>query len=91
MRTDTANANNEISRGVSHYSIRPVYAEHFRGPVSGNDNSFRTVPTLLRALADWMDQNDIQDPEFFNLVSHKSFTGNDDKSQETITIYYTKS
>lgn len=49
---------------VTNYPIKKLLAQHFQGPVSDGDYNYRTVPTLLRAIADWMDKNDLQDPEF---------------------------
>lgn len=81
---------------VDNYPITTVRAQHFQGPESDSDYGFRTVPTLLRAVADWMDQNDLQDPEFDDLrltliwerPDRASLLDEDDPYHYSATVYY---
>ena len=75
---------------IQNWPIHPVKAHHFQGPVSENGNGYRTIPELLRAIADWMDANDVKDGEFFDLTFAKSFTTHDedDDVQQVATVYY---
>ena len=75
---------------INHWPILPVKAHHFRGPVSGSGNRYRTMPGLLRAIADWMDEQDVKDAEFFDLTVMKHFTSEDDDVQQVATVYYTE-
>lgn len=74
---------------VTNYEIKKLLAHHFTGPCSDTDCGFRTVPMLLRAIADWMDEHDIQDPEFDNLLLKTQFEDDSDENfYETATLYY---
>lgn len=77
---------------IKNWPIHPVKAHHFRGPVSASGNEYRTIPELLRAIADWLDAHQIADGEFFDLVIAKSFTTHDedDEVQQVATVYYTE-
>lgn len=72
----------------NNYELKAVKAHHFTGPLSEIGNDFRTVPDLLRSVADWMDANNIQDPEAEALMLKCSFEDNGDDFHETITLYY---
>lgn len=73
-----------------HVELSSIFMpEHFTGPTSDTENGFRTVPDLLRAVADWMDENDIQDPEAQSLDLKVAFVDNGDEDfYETITLYH---
>lgn len=81
---------------VDNYPIKTLRAQHFQGPDSDTDNDFRTVPTLLRAVADWLDENDIQDPEFDDVrlaliwerPDRASMLDEDDPYHYSATVYY---
>lgn len=71
-RTDPASVKTEPEQkggemSLTNYPIKKILAQHFQGVVSDSGNGFRTVPILLRAVADWLDENDVQDPEFNDL------------------------
>lgn len=76
-----------MSEQHEHRGLLPVDAEYFTGPTSSTDNGFRTVPGLLRQLANWMDDLDIQDPEVDALNLGLTFTEGDDFYQH-LTLYY---
>lgn len=75
------------------YPIRGSRAEYFTGPTSSEEYGWRTVPMLLRRVADWMDSVDLQDPEFDSLTAGASFIAEspDDDFYQTITVYYRES
>jgi hypothetical protein len=73
---------------IDNYKLQDVHGQHFTAPPSDLDNDFRTVPNLLRALADWMDENDIQDPEVDNIKLGTTFTGEGDNFYQHLTLYY---
>jgi hypothetical protein len=76
----------------NNYPLPRTIAHYFTGPVSNMDNGFRTVPDLLRAVADWMDTNDVQDPEFENIIIKIAWPNKsddwDDDFYQTATVYY---
>lgn len=73
---------------TNNYAFKKVLAHHFTGPVSDSDYGFRTVPSLLRAIADWMDENDVKDPDFQNLVVKTAFVDDSEDFYETASLYY---
>lgn len=73
---------------TDNYPLKGIRAEHFSGPVSESLNEWRTVPELLRAVADWMDARDVKDAEFHSLQLVKRFINEDDEHRETATVYY---
>lgn len=78
---------------TTHWALAGIKGEHFIGPVSDTDNGFRTIPSLLRTVADWMDANDLQDPEFDNLAVRVVFVpdSDDDDFYYSASIYYRES
>lgn len=74
---------------LTSYPIKKILAHYFQGVVSDSNNGFRTVPTLLRAVADWMDENDVQDPEFDDLKLSIVWQREDAISQLDDPFYYT--
>ena len=80
------------TRAVDSYPLRKTLAHYFTGPKSDEDYGYRTVPTLLRAVADWLDEHHVQDPEFEELVVKTVFGSNSDNfSVEyymAATVYY---
>lgn len=83
---------------VTNYELRKTRAHYFAGPSSGGDETFstefKTTPELLRAVADWLDENNIQDPEFDGIFIHSEFSGrtNDyygsDPYRQVAVVYY---
>lgn len=61
---------------------------YFIAPVS-DDNDFRTVSALLRKVADYVDEIDLQDPEFHGLITGLEF-GEEDRSYRTATLLFTE-
>lgn len=76
----------------NNYSLPRTLAHYFTGPLSNTDNGFRTVPDLLRAIADWLDTNNVQDPEFEGLVIKTTFLNVSDDYNDNFyqcaTVYY---
>ncbi len=71
------------------YELRGQKARYFTGPISDITNNFRTIPNLLRSVADWMDENNIQDPESEALTLKAVLgDGEDEPFYEAITLYY---
>lgn len=73
---------------VNNYPIRHLLAHHFTGPTSNAAHNFRTVPIILRAIADWMEEHDVQDPDFQHLDIGSMFEGRGDSFYEAGTLYY---
>lgn len=77
-----------MSETVQNYSLKGTKAHYFTGPRS-SDNKFRTTADLLRAVADWIDSNDMQDPEFDHLLVRVVFeSDSDDEFYQSATLYY---
>lgn len=80
--------------GVTNYELRKTKAQYFTGPFSEFDIGFKTTPELLRAVADYIDEHDIQDPELYDIVLNTEFTGRtndyfgDDPYRQSVTLYY---
>lgn len=76
---------------MSDYENHPltgVRSHYFTGPRS-SANGYKTLPTLLREVAEWLEVNDVDDADFCEMTTHTSFeSDNDDESYETITVYY---
>lgn len=74
--------------------LKPVQAQNFTGEVAEEfENSYRTVPDLLRDIAKWMDENQIDDTEFSDLVFHLEFMQQDadpDTHYYTAVLYHIK-
>lgn len=77
-----------MSHVISSRELTDVKRYHFRGPVSGIDNEFRTLPSLLRRVADWIDETGLQDPEFQGLSFHVEFVEDSDDYYLTATLHY---
>ncbi len=73
---------------VENYGVKNLAAEYFSAPISESTNDFRTLPVLLRSIADWIEQQGIQDPEFDNLSVGLVFTGQGDQFYQDATLYY---
>lgn len=67
--------------------IRGSRCEYFTGPTSSDEFGWRTMPMLLRRVADWMDSVDLQDPELDYLTTKVKFTEGDEFYQ-TLSVYY---
>lgn len=63
---------------MSTNKLQKVNAQNFRGETASDDNDARTIPNLLREIADWMDANQLDDTKFMDL----SFTCNFENSQD---------
>lgn len=73
---------------VDNYRLKGTRAQHFSGPRS-SEHQFKTAAALLRAVADWIESEGIQDPEFDQLTTKVAFeSDNDDEFYETATLYY---
>lgn len=71
------------------YPLHGIKAEYFTGPTSDSEFNWRTMPMLLRRVADWMDAVDLQDPEFESIETRTTFIEETpDSFYQTITIYY---
>lgn len=79
---------------VTNYELRKTRAQYFGGPSGGSDNNFRTIPEVLRAVADWIEENNIQDPEIYDLLVRTEFSGQsndyygEDPYRQVVTLYY---
>lgn len=67
-----------VIKEAASYSLTDVHRHYFTGETSDSDNGFRTIPALLRAVAEWMDENTIQDPEFQGLTIAVQFPSESD-------------
>lgn len=72
---------------MSNYKLKAVNAQHFRGETAADFNYYRTLPTLLREIADWMEANDISDDRFDHMSLNTTFEL-DDASHYGATLYY---
>lgn len=74
------------------YGLSDVKRHYFKGEVSDTENGFRTLPSLLRRVADWMDAIDLQDPEFQGMTTTVEFPeGRATEPEEfylTVTVHY---
>jgi hypothetical protein len=77
---------------VTNRELRKIKAQYFVGPSCESGLDFRTTSMLLRAIADWLDENGIQDPEFQSLVVRTSFSGRSDEFgdpfRQTAIVYF---
>ena len=74
---------------VQNYPLRGIKAEYFTGPTSSDDFGGRTMPLLLRRVADWMDSVDLQDPEYESVETRTTFIEETpDSFYQTVTVYY---
>lgn len=68
--------------------LKPVKAEYFSGETTNEEkNHYRTLPKLLREIADWMDAHDVADTSYQDLSIHTTFE-QDDESHYSATLYY---
>jgi hypothetical protein len=69
------------------YDVIPFRDRYFTA-LPSSDCDFRSVSALLRQVADWIDANDIQDPEIDSLWIGVTFTSEDDQHYHHATLYY---
>ncbi len=68
--------------------VIPFRGQHFAAPIS-SANGFCTVADLLREVADWMEANRVEDPEFEGLRLGLTFTnGTADEFYHHATLHY---
>lgn len=72
---------------MKNYPIKGIAAEYFVGDSADQFNMHKTVPKILRQVADWMDANKIDDVAFVNLTTACNFVDDDDY-QMSVTVYY---
>ena len=73
---------------MSDRQLIPSRRQLFEPPLS-DECDFRSLPLLLQMVGNWMEANDVQDPEFDGLLIERTFP--DPKSDEcryTATLFY---
>lgn len=71
------------------YPLKNIHGYHFTGPMSDTTTGWRTVPQLLRRVAQWMEDNDVQDPEFQELCLHTVFpVDHENDNYMAASVYY---
>lgn len=70
------------------YDVVRSRRRYFTMPISGTIQ-YRSLPSLLRDVANWLESEDIQDPEFDTLEVRQTLMDNDDSFYHA-TVYYRK-
>ena len=77
--------------GNSNYPIKDLKAHHFTADYA-HELDFKSFPSLLRRIADWIAANGLHDDEIDDIKFATTFSGAsgnfDDDYYETATLYY---
>ena len=74
---------------VTNWALIPFRAQAFSGPTSTQENRYMTVAAILREIADWVEREGVQDPEFESLIISTRFPSrNRDDWYQMATLYY---